>query len=89
MLIYLFAIMDFVAGILLILFSFNIAIGGNTNWIFGIYLITKGVIFIKSITSLLDIVSGILIILAIYGIVNTLTWIAAFWLLQKAFVSFL
>lgn len=88
MIIYLFGIMDFLSGILLILASFNFHIW-NFSWIFAAYLIIKGLIFIKSFTSLIDIVCGILIVLAVYDIVNFLTWIAAFWLFQKSFFSFL
>ena len=88
MIIYLFGIMDFLSGILLVLASFNFHIW-SFSWIFAIYLIIKGLIFIKSFTSLIDIICGILIILAIFDIVNFLTWIAAFWLFQKSFFSFL
>ena len=88
MLIYFFGIMDLMARMIMILFSFNI-IFANLGWMFGIYLVLKGIIFIRSLTSLVDIVAGILIILAVFGIINILTWIAAFWLLQKGFFSFL
>ncbi|MBI2663111.1 hypothetical protein HYX15_01110 [Candidatus Woesearchaeota archaeon] len=91
MLIYIFGIMDLISAVLLILFRFDIYTSNITNlaWIFGLYLIIKGVIFIKSLTSLIDIASGALLILAIFGTVNILTWLAALWLLQKGVFTFL
>ncbi len=53
----------------------------------GIYLIIKGVVFIKSITSMLDIAAGIIILIAFYGHFNIATWIAAIWTIQKGVIS--
>jgi|TARA_Y100000034_G_scaffold136972_1_gene217787 hypothetical protein len=80
--------MDLISGVLLILFSLDMD-PGKIAWTFAIYLIVKGIIFIKALSSLLDVASGILIILAIFGIVNMLTLLAAVWILQKVFFSFL
>jgi len=55
--------------------------------VFAIYVIIKGLIFIKSITSIIDIAAGAFMVLAFYGYFNFLTWIAAIWLTQKGVIS--
>jgi hypothetical protein len=82
-----FGILDLIAGVILILLKFNL-VSYTIAWIFIIYLILKGLIFIKSIASILDIVSSVFMILAVYGFYNVITWIFVLWLIQKGFFSF-
>ena len=54
------------------------------------YLIIKGFIFIKSLASLIDIVSGIVLASSLFVFIPpVLLWIAAIVLIQKAIFSFL
>ncbi len=55
--------------------------------ILGVYEIIKGLVFIKSVTSIVDIAAGLAMLLAFYTHVGILTWIAAIWLTQKGVIS--
>jgi hypothetical protein len=54
---------------------------------FMFFLIVKGLIFIKSFASIVDIICGVFLIMAYFGIYNIITWICFAWLLQKGFIS--
>jgi uncharacterized membrane protein HdeD (DUF308 family) len=76
---------DLLSGIVLILLRFNLI-----KWVglfFAAYLILKAILFIRDITSFIDIIAGIFIILAVLGIFNILSWIFVIWLLQKGIFS--
>lgn len=85
MLLKLLGMLDLAAAIILILLNWSIGI--NIGWFFSIYLILKGIVF-WSLASLLDILSGILMILAIFGYYSIFTWLAVVWLAQKFFFSY-
>lgn len=78
-------VLDLLSALSIILirfFDFNII-----GWVAVIYLFLKGVVF-SSITSLIDIVVGVVIVFAIYGFFGIWTWLAFIWLAQKALLSF-
>jgi len=54
---------------------------------FMFFLIIKGVLFIKNIVSILDIVCGVFLILAYFDVFNIVSWICFVWLLQKGVFS--
>jgi hypothetical protein len=78
-------ILDFLAGISLVFLKFGLL--ENIALILGIYLIVKSIIFIKSLASIFDLISGILIVLAAHGMFFPFTWLVAVWLLQKGIFS--
>lgn len=59
------------------------------NWavFFMFFLIVKGLVFIKSFVSVFDVVCGVFLIMAYFGIYNVMTWICFVWLLQKGIFS--
>ena len=79
-------IIDIFAGITLLLFSIHHPII-KLAWVFAIYLILKGIVFIKDIGSLIDLVAGIFMILAIYNLLISFSWIFVVWLIGKGFFS--
>ncbi len=80
-------ILDLASAILLILARFNLL--ENIALIAGIYLIIKGLIFIKSIPSIIDLICGVVIVLMVFGIIVPLYWLVAIWLIQKGISSLL
>jgi hypothetical protein len=76
---------DLMAALSILLLKFGVA--PQLAFAAALYEIIKGGIFIKSITSIIDIIAGILILIAFYGYFNFLTWIAAIWLTQKGIIS--
>lgn len=78
--------MDFLAAVSLILLRFNI--GEGLAYFFGIWLLIKGVIFIKSFAGIIDLICAIIIFFALYGYINILTILVILWLLQKSIFSF-
>ena len=80
-------IIDFLAAFSIVLLKFNLAETFAT--VIAIILLIKALLFITDIISIFDIISVVFIFLAIFGIFNVVTWIAFFWLLQKAIFSFL
>lgn len=78
-------VFDLLAALSIILLRFGIT--KTMALALAIYLIIKGIIFIKSIPSMVDIAAGLLIILAFYGHFTFLAWIAAVWLTQKGVIS--
>ncbi|MBW3022817.1 hypothetical protein KY308_01825 [Candidatus Woesearchaeota archaeon] len=63
-------------------------LGPHTLYFFCIYLAIKGVMFIKSPSSMLDIGSAIYILLMIFGLKFFFAYIVAIYLFQKAVFSF-
>ena len=78
--------LDFFSGVLLLALQFHhwTALG---IW-FGLYLIVKGITFASNIVSVMDILSGVMLILAAGGYTFPLAWVFVLWLLQKGFFSF-
>ena len=87
MFIKLLGIFDLLSGIVLILLRFNLIKWGAL--VFAGYLIIKALFFIRDISSLVDLLAGIFIILAVLGVYNILTWIFVAWLLQKGVFTLL
>lgn len=86
----LFGILDIAASILLFLAAFNILLPWQLYFAFGIYLALKGIIFIKSFISIVDIACGILLFAVIqFNVPQAVLIIAAIILLQKGVFSML
>ena len=85
MIIYALGLLDLLAGISLILLKFKIDFLGV---FFALYLIIKGVVFFRNIVSLIDLASGIVFFIALYGYYNIAMYVAAIWILQKGIISF-
>ncbi|MBL7147810.1 MAG: hypothetical protein ISS82_03220 [Nanoarchaeota archaeon] len=80
-------VIDLLAALSIILLKFNL--GTSFALIIAIVLLIKSLLFIFNIVSIIDIISVVFIFLAIFGIFTVVTWIAFFWLLQKAVFSLL
>jgi hypothetical protein len=85
MIVKLFGIMDLIAAVLFILLNWGIGFQIGTG--IGIYLIVKSLIFIKDITSWIDLVAGLYLLLVVFNIHSSLSVIFVLWLGQKAFCS--
>ena len=83
MMLLLLGILDLISGIALFILSFKIF---ALAWLFAKYLIAKFLIFMNFV-SFIDLVSGILMVAAIYGFYPVVTWLAVIWLLQKGLFS--
>lgn len=78
---------DLLAALSILLLKFG-AVPKTMVFAFAIYVIVKGLIFIKNIPSIVDIVAGILMITAAYySYFGIPTWLAAVWLTQKGVIS--
>jgi len=84
MIIKLFGVLDLFAALVLFLLGFGI--WKTLGIIFGVYLILKGLVFL-SFVSMVDILTGVLMILAGSGNYINFSWVFIFWLVQKGFVS--
>lgn len=80
-------LLDLFAGVGVFFAKFGIL--SNVCLFLGGYLILKGLIFIKSITSILDAFSGVLIILLVLGFNVPFYWLISIWLIQKGVISFI
>lgn len=78
--------LDVLAAINLILIKFSF---DSLAILFSIYLIIKGLVYIKDLISIVDIICGVVILMAFYGYYNIFTWLVVLWLLQKGIVSLL
>ncbi len=87
MILKIFGLLDMFAAIVLLLLKFNMGIG--IAWFFAIYLIIKSLLLFNAIPSILDLLSAIIIILAIYSFYGIFSYLAILWLLQKGFFSLL
>ena len=83
MIMLLLGILDLISGIILLVLNFKILVFA---WVLAIYLIAKFLIFMNFV-SFIDLVSGLLMIAAIYGFYPVITWLAVIWLLQKGLFS--
>lgn len=85
MIVQLLGLVDLFAGVLLFLLRFDLL--STLGVVVGIYLILKGVVFLSNVVSLMDLLAGIVMILASQGYFFIFTWIFVLWLLQKGFFS--
>ena len=86
MLVKLLGIVDLFAGVVLLLLRFGF--GTDVALWLGIYLMVKGVVFIANVVSMMDILAGIMMVLAAFDFYFSFTWVFVLWLLQKGFFSF-
>ncbi|MBI4447821.1 hypothetical protein HY643_02480 [Candidatus Woesearchaeota archaeon] len=80
-----FGLLDLASALAVFLFKFNIP--KIFVWAAVIYLGVKGLIFLKDFSSLIDLTSVVIIIFALYGHYNRLTYLVVLWLLQKGITS--
>ena len=85
MLIKLFGLLDILVGLSLVLLRFDLF--PIFSLIFGIYLIIKALIFIKSGISIIDLISGVIVIISFLGFFSVLSWIVVVSLIQKGLFS--
>ena len=78
-------LIDFVAGVLIILSLMGIT--PAFGWFIAAFLLIKSIIFLKEVTSIIDLLAVIFLVLALYGVNTPFTWIFALWLMQKGFFS--
>jgi len=92
MLVKLLGIIDFIAAILLFLLIWNFSAPESLIWIFGTIILIKGIAFAitRDIASVLDIYSGIIILLTLaYNVPTIYLMLGCFFLLQKSIMSFM
>ncbi|MFH0752818.1 MAG: hypothetical protein V1914_04465 [archaeon] len=90
MIVKLFGLGDLVAAVSLVLL--NLDVGGFAVYLAiasAVYLILKGLIFFFDLASFLDILSAVMIVLALFGFRSMWLYVFAAWLLQKAVRSYL
>jgi len=83
-------VLDIISAIVLILKYFFENLPDKIVWIFAIYLIVKGVLFLlsKDIISILDVVCGIVFIVAVFFPISSKVLIlVCFFLIQKGLFS--
>ena len=78
---------DLLAAIAVIVVQLGF-LGPNILYFFAAYLALKGLMFIKSLSSWLDIASAAYILLMIFGLKFVLAYFVAIYLFQKAVFSF-
>jgi len=83
---YIFGLLDLISAVSIILLKFDMGIA--LAWFCAIYLLAKGIPFIKDPASIADIISAGIILLGIFGFFGIYSYIAIIWLLQKALFSF-
>ncbi len=86
MVVKLLGIADLLSALVVVLLHYQI-IGWKTGLLFATYLVIKGIIFRKDITSLIDILSGAYMIVLSFGFSTFITWVIAIYLFQKACFS--
>lgn len=79
-------IMDFLAGVFLLLFQYDV-VGSRIILSFIFYLLIKGIIFRGDFASFVDIVIAVYMIFMLFMPITVLTYIAAIYLFQKSFTS--
>jgi len=83
-------ILDMAAAVTLFMAAFSIPFPKNITVIFSIYLLIKGILFIRNIISAIDITGGIVLLLSLsIGLPGAVVIITAFLLLQKGIFSML
>jgi len=88
MIVILFGLADILAGLSLALVNFGV--GGVMVYLAlasAAYLLVKGVVFFFDFASFLDLVSALMIILALFGFRTLWAYVFAAWLLQKGIRS--
>ena len=85
MIVQLFGLLDIIAALSVVLLKLGIFIW--ISLVLGIYLIIKGLIFIKSVVSWIDLICGFVLIISFFGFFSVLSWVVALWLAQKGFFS--
>ena len=80
-------ILDLVMGLHLFLLKWELF--SFLGFILGIYLLLKSVIFISDVSSVVDLVTALIYLLAVFGIYFFFSWIFALWLIQKGIFSLL
>ena len=89
MIMWLLGLIDVLIGINFGLMAFGIYYFKILSLIFGIYLFGKGIVFISSIASFIDLAAGILLIVSYFLVLpNFLLIIAGLLVLQKGIFSF-
>lgn len=78
-------IMDLLSAASIVLLRYEVGLG--FLWMFGVYLIIKSILLFSPISSILDILTGIVIILAFFGHFYFISWIFFIWILQKGVFS--
>lgn len=78
-------VLDLLSGIVLIVLRF--APLKVIPGLLAVYLIVKSIIFLKNISSVIDLIAAIHIIFAMFGNYYSLTWLFVLWLLQKGVFS--
>lgn len=85
MIMFLLGIVDLLAALSFLLYKWDILF---FPLFFAIYLIVKGLLFLNSITSIIDIIVGITFIVTMsIGYFGIISWLCIFWLVQKGIVS--
>jgi len=83
--IFVLGILDILAGLSLLLVKFNIF--PVITALFGLYVLIKALVFLRSFASIVDIIVVIIFIITLLGSFNILSLCALFWLIQKGFFS--
>lgn len=78
-------ILDLVSTVWLVLLQYA-TLPVTVSWVLGLYLIIKAVTF-RDLSSMIDGISGVLLLFAAYGHTSFLTTLAVLWLLQKGIIS--
>lgn len=78
--------LDLIAAIIVVFVQLGF-LGPNILYFFAAYLAIKGLLFIKSLSSWLDLISAFYILLMIFGLKFFLAYLVAIYLFQKAVFS--
>lgn len=80
-------LLDILVGFIFIFLRVGLGVQ-HFAMILAVYAVIKALIFIKSFSSVVDLVGGIvLFIFAAFGFTHFIAWIFAIWFLQKGFFS--
>ena len=85
MIIFILGIMDILSAISL--FGIKFSMGMSVAWVFFAYLLIKSILFIRSWSSVVDLIVAGLFLAAMLGWYNIFTAIGILWLLQKGIIS--
>lgn len=85
MLLKLLGLLDLFAGITLFVMKFGV--GRKLSLILGILLLIKGVLFITTLASIPDLITGVIMVAAASGSFHIIYLLFALWLLQKGLFS--
>ena len=92
MLVKLFGLFDLIGAIILLLLIWNFSVPNPIIIFFGIFILIKGIIFMitKDIASIIDIYTGIILLLILrYNPPSIYLIVGCFLLLQKGIISFM